>query len=420
MAKVKKEEVAKKTTDENVETKGATKEGKLKVKKPSLKRIDYDNEPIKVDLSKPIDTPEEKEEPKVENKVEDQPKEEKDDKVIEEVQEKVEQEKVEEEKVEDKKEETEQPVLEEITEEKTDEVVEDKVEEVKETVEEAVEEAKETGEDLPENIQKVVDFMNETGGDLEDYVKLNQDYSKYDDTSVLHEYYRQTKPHLTQDERNFLIEDSFSFDEEVDDVKDVKRKKLAFKEQVANAKNHMDGLKSKYYKEIKSGSKLAPEQQKAIDFFNRYNTDKVEADKAANKQRSVFKEKTNNVFNDKFKGFEYNVGEKKFRFNVKDVNEVKETQSNINNFTKKFMGKNDLIDNADGYHKALFTAMNSDAIANHFYEQGKADAIKQSVAKSKNIDMEPRQNHGEVNVGGYKVKAISGDDSNKLRFKIRK
>ena len=302
------------------------------------------------------------------------------------------------------------PVVEEVTNE----------EKVTEVIEQTIAESIETGKDLPENIQKVIDFMNETGGDLEDYVKLNQDYSKYDDTSVLHEYYRQTKPHLTQDERNFLIEDSFSFDEEVDDVKDVKRKKLAFKEQVANAKNHMDGLKSKYYKEIKSGSKLAPEQQKAIDFFNRYNTDKVEADKAANKQRSVFKEKTNNVFNDKFKGFEYNVGEKKFRFNVKDVNEVKETQSNINNFTKKFMGKNDLIDNADGYHKALFTAMNSDAIANHFYEQGKADAIKESVAKSKNIDMEPRQNHGEVNVGGYKVKAISGDDSNKLRFKIRK
>ena len=422
MAKVKKEEVAKKTTDENVEIKGATKEGKLKVKKPSLRKIDYDDKPIKVDLSKPIDTPEEesKEEPKVEEKVEDQPKEEKDDKVIEEVQENVEEEKVEEKKVEDKKEETEKPVLEEITEEKTDEAVEDKVEEVKETVEEAVEEAEKTGKDLPENIQKVIDFMNETGGDLDDYVKLNQDYSKYDDMSILHEYYRQTKPHLTQDERNFLIEDSFSFDEEVDEEKDVKRKKLAFKEQVANAKNHMDGLKSKYYEEIKLGSKLAPEQQKAIDFFNRYNKDKAETDKVAKKQRSVFTEKTNNVFNDKFKGFEYNVGEKRFRFNVKDVNEVKETQSDINNFTKKFMDKNNLINNADGYHKALFTAMNSDAIANHFYEQGKADAIKESIAKSKNIDMEPRQNHGEVNVGGYKVRAISGDDSNKLRFKIKK
>ena len=400
MAKVKKEEVAKKTTDENVEIKGATKEGKLKVKKPSLKRIDYDNEPIKVDLSKPIDTPEEKEEPKVEEKVEDQPKEEKDDKVIDEVQENVEEEKVEEKKVEDKKEETEQPVLEEITEEKTDEAVEDKVEEVKETVEEAVEEAEKTGEDLPENIQKVIDFMNETGGDLDDYVKLNQDYSKYDDMSILHEYYRQTKPHLTQDERNFLIEDSFSFDEEVDEEKDVKRKKLAFKEQVANAKNHMDGLKSKYYEEIKLGSKLAPEQQKAIDFFNRYNKDKAETDKVAKKQRSVFTEKTNNVFNDKFKGFEYNVGDKRYRFNVKDVNEVKETQGDINNFTKKFMDKNNFINNADGYHKA--------------------DAIKESIAKSKNIDMEPRQNHGEVNVGGYKVRAISGDDSNKLRFKIKK
>ena len=417
MAKVKKEEVAKKTTDENVETKGATKEGKLKVKKPSLKRIDYDNEPIKVDLSKPIDTPEEKEEPKVENKVEDQPKEEKDDKVIEEVQEKVEQENVEEEKVEDKKEETEQPVLEEITEEKTDEVVEDKVEEVKETVEEAVEEAKETGEDLPENIQKVIDFMNETGGDLEDYVKLNQDYSKYDDTSVLHEYYRQTKPHLTQDERNFLIEDSFSFDEEIDEEKDVKRKKLAFKEQVANARSHLDKMKSNYYEEIKSGVKLTPDQQKAIDFYNSYTTENKKSQKTAEQQKLTFMEKTNSVFDAKFKGFEYNVGDKRFRFNVNDVDAVKNTQSDINNFVSKFLDKNNMMNDANGYHKSLFTAMNSDAIANHFYQQGKADAIKETMAKAKNVDMSPRET-GTVETGGMKVKAL-GDDSNRLRFKIK-
>ena len=418
MAKVKKEEVAKKTTDENVETKGATKEGKLKVKKPSLKRIDYDNEPIKVDLSKPIDTPEEKEEPKVENKVEDQPKEEKDDKVIEEVQEKVEQENVEEEKVEDKKEETEQPVLEEITEEKTDEVVEDKVEEVKETVEEAVEEAKETGEDLPENIQKVIDFMNETGGDLEDYVKLNQDYTKLDDMSLLRQYYNQTKPHLNGEEINFLIEDSFSYDEEVDEALDVKRKKLAFKEQVADARSHLDKIKSNYYEEIKSGVKLTPDQQEAIDFYNSYTTENEQSQKTAEKQKLTFMEKTNNVFDTKFKGFEYNVGDKRFRFNVNDVDKVKNTQSDLNNFVSKFLDKNNMMKDASGYHKSIFTAMNSDAVANHFYQQGKADALKQTMQKAKNVDMSPRE-VGGVEAGGIKVRMV-GDDTNKLRFKINK
>jgi hypothetical protein len=305
-------------------------------------------------------------------------------------------------------------VLEEITEDSTEE----EVAEVEEKVEEAVAEAEATGKPLPENIQKLVDFMEETGGDIQDYVKLNQDYSKLKDNDVLYEYYKQTKPHLTNDEINFLIEDSFSYDEEVDEERDIKRKKLAFKEQVASARSHLDGQKSKYYEEIKAGSKLTPEQQKAWDFFNRYNKESEENKKIAKTQSEVFKLKTNKVFNDKFKGFEYNVGDKKFRFNVNNVEEVKTTQSDISNFTKKFLDKNATLSDAKGYHKSLFTAMNADAIAKHFYEQGKADAMKASVAKAKNIDMNPRQAHGEVNIGGMKVKVL-GDNSSDFKFKIK-
>ena len=245
--------------------------------------------------------------------------------------------------------------------------------------------------------------MEETGGDLEDYVKLNQDYSGLDNHSLLKEYYKATKPHLNFEEIDFLMEDSFAYDEDVDDERDIKRKKLALKEQVAGAKNHLDGLKSRYYEDIKSGSKLTGEQQKAIDFFNRYNTESKEQEKIAESQQSTFLNKTDNVFNDKFKGFEYNVGEKKFRFNVRDVNKTKENQSDITNFVGKFLDKkNELLD-AKGYHKSLFSAMNADAIANHFYEQGKADALKDSIAKSKNIDMDPRQQHGNiVESGGSK------------------
>jgi len=408
----KNEKVVKETTNEKqeaVETKMANEDGKLKVKKkPSMKRVDYTNEPVKVDMSNPpIDEtqPKEKEEEVKEKEV----KEEETTPVVEEVVEEVKEE------VENKEEETEKPVIEEVTEQE----VEEKVEEVEEAVEEAVEAAEKTGEELPENIQKVVDFMNETGGDLEDYVKLNQDYSKYDDMSMLREYYKQTKSHLTDDEISFLIEDSFKYDEDVDEERDVKRKKLAFKEQVANAKNHMDGLKSKYYAEIKSGAKLAPEQQKAVDFFNRYNKESKESEKIAEEQRSVFDKQTNTLFNKTFKGFEYNVGDKKYRFNVKDVNKVKETQSDINNFVGTFLDKKNQMKDAAGYHKSLFTAMNADAVANHFYEQGKADGIKESVARSKNIDMTPRQNLGEIETGGVKYKVISGQDSNKFRFKSK-
>jgi hypothetical protein len=329
-------------------------------------------------------------------------------------------EEIKEEEVKEEVKEEETPILEEITDEE-EKPVEEKVEEVAEEITEAIEEAKETGEPLPENIQKVVDFMNETGGSLDEYVKLNQDYSKLDDNQLLREYYKQTKTHLTDDEISFLMEDQFSVDEDVDEERDIRRKKLALKEQVASAKNHLDGLKSKYYEEIKAGVKLTPDQQKAVEFFGRYNKEQSEIKKVQEQRVNLFKTKTSEVFSDKFKGFEYNIGEKKFRLNVKDPSKVKTTQSDINNFVKKFTNDKNEINDAAGYHKSLFTAMNPDVIANHFYEQGKADAVKESVAKAKNVSMDPRQSHSEtIEAGGMRVRAIAGDNSRKLRVKIRK
>tara|TARA_B110000858_G_scaffold158374_1_gene181500 strand:- start:1053 stop:2222 length:1170 start_codon:yes stop_codon:yes gene_type:complete len=287
-----------------------------------------------------------------------------------------------------------------------------------EEIEEAISMAEETGDALPENLQKLVDFMKETGGDLNDYVKLNQDYSELDDQNLLREFYTQTKPHLNSEEINFLMEDTFSYDEEEDDDRDIRRKKLALKEQVADAKSHLDGQKSKYYEEIKMGSKLPEEAQKAMNFFNRYNKESKESDKHAELQAKTFSKKTNEVFNDKFKGFEYNVGEKKFRFNVNNVDSVKVDQSSINNFVGKFLDKNNLITDAKSYHKSLFTANNADAVAAHFYEQGKSDALKESIANSKNIDMSPRQANKPVDTGGMKFKVL-GDDSSSFKFKIK-
>tara|TARA_R110000868_G_scaffold28729_3_gene107387 strand:- start:387 stop:1610 length:1224 start_codon:yes stop_codon:yes gene_type:complete len=384
-------------------------EGKVKVKRrPSMKKKVIDDI-IKVDLSKP------KEEEKVENVVEEQQPVAEEPTTSEAVGEQNPESEPEQESEKQVPEDEQDSVLSEVTEEE----VQEQTEELTDKVEEAVKEQEQTGVDLPENIQKVVDFMNETGGDLQDYVKLNQDYSKLNDNFLLAEYYRQTKPHLSQDEVSFLMEDTFSYDEEVDEERDIKRKKLALKEQVANARVHLDGLKSKYYEEIKMGSKLAPEQQKAVDFFNRYNQETEESNKLAEKQKSIFLNKTNQVFNDQFKGFDYDVGDKKYRFNVKESDKVKETQSDINNFVKKFLNKNNEVEDAKGYHKSLFTAMNPDAVAKHFYDQGKADAIKDSVTKSKNISMDSRQLHGNMEAGGVKVKVL-GDDANSFKFKIKK
>jgi len=312
---------------------------------------------------------------------------------------------------------TEQPIMEEVTEE------EQKIEEVAEVVEEAVEEAVATGKPLPENIQKLVNFMDETGGDIQDYVNLNRDISKLDDSDVLDEYYRTTKSHLSAEERNFLLEDTYGFDEEAEDPKEIRKKKIALKEQVAEARAYLDGQKSKYYEEIKAGSKLTPEQQEAINFYNKYNEDSKKQEELNKKSKRTFLNKTDSFFGQNFKGFEYNVGDKKYRFNVKDVDKVKTTQSDINNFINKFVGEDkSTIDDTAGYHKSLYTAMNADAIAKHFYEQGKADAIKSQVAKDKNINLEPRKTHGETNVGGvkYRVLGQSSSDIKNRSFKIRK
>jgi hypothetical protein len=371
---------------------------KLKVKKPKMKKLKQDDEPIKVDLSKPQQTEDNVTKVDIsENKPE-----------VEEVTEEVK-------PVEEKQEET--PVVQEITEEEAKEV-----EELVTETKEAIVEAQETGKELPENIQKLMNFMEETGGDLNDYVRLNRDYSDMDNHTLLREYYKNTKPHLTDEEISFMMDDQFSYDEEENDEKEIRRKKLALKEQVASAKAHLDGQKSKYYEEIKAGSKLTSEQQKAVDFFNRYNKEQESNKKIQEQNKKTFLNKTNEVFGDKFKGFEYNVGDKRFRFNVKDVDQVKEDQSDINNFVKRFLNKNSEIEDANGYHKSLFTATNADAIAKHFYEQGKADALKDSIAKSKNVNMDARQSHSApTEAGGLKFRVLGEDNVRQnSEFKIRK
>ncbi len=272
-------------------------------------------------------------------------------------------------------------------------------------------------QELPENVEKLVAFMKETGGTVEDYARLNADYSNVDGEALLIEYYKQSKPHLDSEEIKFVIEDSFKFDEDLDEARDIKKKKLAYKEEVAKAKNYLDSLKDKYYAEIKLRPGVNQEQQKAMDFFNRYNEEQ-ELNKV---NQSRFHDQTNKLLNNEFKGFDFKVGEKKFRYGVKDPIKVADNQKDISTFIKTFLNDKGEVVDTKGYHKALYAARNADTIANHFYEQGKTDAIKNQLAKSKNISTEPRKTQdGNVFIDGFKVKAVSGQDSSKLRIKTRK
>ncbi len=305
--------------------------------------------------------------------------------------------------VEEKKNETSsEKVVEEVraTEEVISPIVEVKEEEVKEEVKEATKELKEavrdekvTGKPLPENIEKLVSFMEETGGTVEDYVRLNADYSSADDVTLLKEFYKQSKPHLNNEEIEFLLNDEFSYDEDEDDEKTVRKRKLAIKEEVAKAKNFLEQTKSKYYDEIKLRPGVTQEQQKAMDFFNRYNS---EQDKV-NKTREDFIDRSNKFFNEDFKGFDFKLKDKNVKYQVSNPSELAKNQNDIANFLKKFLNEDGAITDLSNYHKSLFAAQHIDTIASHFYEQGKADAVF---------------------LGGMKIKAVSGINSAKL--KIRK
>ena len=273
-----------------------------------------------------------------------------------------------------------------------------------------------SGKELPENIEKLVNFMEETGGDIQDYVRLNADYSNVDEDALLKEYYKNTKPHLNNEEIDFVIEEEFSYDTDIDEERDVKKKKLAKKEAVAEARNHLESLKQKYYDEIKLRPGVTQEQQKAMEFFNRYNNEQ----EIATQKHKKFIDNTKQMFTNDFKGFDFEVGEKKFRYGVKDPNAIAENQSNLNNFVERFLDKEGNVKDTKGYHKAMYAAQNIDKIVNHFYEQGKTDGIKTVVDGSKNPDTEVRQTQGDIFIGGLKVRAIDGVDSSRLKIKKSK
>jgi len=379
-------------------------EGDFKIKKKPgrPRKLNKKDEPIKVDLSK-------KEEEKKEDAVQEQTTDEvlvRDESPISEEVSK-----------EDVKETTDEPTekkekvvspIQEITEE---EVVEKVVKE------EPVAEVKQPEVNLPENVEKLVKFMEETGGTVEDYVRLNADYSNVDSDTLLKEFYKQTKPHLDMEEINFLLEDNFSYDEDMDEERDIRKKKLAYKEEIAKAKSFLEETKSKYYDEIKLRPGVTQDQQKAMDFFNRYN----EEQKTVQEQHNRFKSSTKNFFNQEFKGFDFNIGEKRFRYGVSNTEDVANSQSDLTNLVGKFLDNKGEVKDFKGYHKAIYAAQNADTIANHFYEQGKADAVKDMMAKSKNISNQPRAtSSGEVYINGMKVRAISGVDSSKLKIRTNK
>jgi hypothetical protein len=380
-------------------------EFKLKAKKPSPKKLNKTDEPIKVDLTQKQEEPIKVVIPKEETDA-------------------IQEQSTDESMLRDKQSEVglqevgerDQRATEDVIEEIFEQEIKQEVTDIKEELQFHTQEQTNNNTQLPENIEKLVSFMQETGGTIEDYVRLNADYSNVNNVALLKEYYKNTKPHLDAEEVEFLLEDKFFFDEDIDDEREIKLKKLAFKDEVSKARNFLEEAKKKYYAEIKARPGVNAEQQKAVDFFNRYNN---EQNKVA-QQQDAFKKQTSNLFNNEFKGFEFNLGEKRFRYNVQNPSQVAETQSNIQTFIGKFLDKEGNVTDVPGYHKALYSAMNADKIAAHFYEQGKADAVKQVVSNSKNPSMDAPRTASEPFINGFRVKSISSEDTSKLRIQTKK
>jgi hypothetical protein len=380
-------------------------EFKLKARKPSPKKLTKTDEPIKVDLTQKQEEPIKVVIPKEETDA-------------------IQEQSTDESMLRNKQpelglqemDEGNQGATEDVIEEIFEQEIKQEVADIKEELQFHTQDQTKNNVELPENIDKLVSFMQETGGTIEDYVRLNADYSNVNNVALLKEYYKNTKPHLDAEEVEFLLEDKFFFDEDIDDEREIKLKKLAFKDEISKAKTFLEEAKKKYYAEIKARPGVNAEQQKAVDFFNRYNN---EQNKVA-QQQDAFKKQTSNLFNNEFKGFEYNLGEKRFRYNVQNPNQVAETQSNIQTFVGKFLDKEGNVTDVPGYHKALYSAMNADKIAAHFYEQGKADAVKQVVSNSKNPSMDAPRTASEPFINGFRVKSISSEDTSKLRIQTKK
>tara|TARA_R110002020_G_scaffold248882_1_gene462873 strand:- start:21 stop:1373 length:1353 start_codon:yes stop_codon:yes gene_type:complete len=280
-------------------------------------------------------------------------------------------------------------------------------------------EIKEEEKVLPENVDKLVKFLEETNGTIEDYVNLNKDISKMDNISLLREYYAKTKPHLNAEDIDFLFNKNFAYDGEADDPQEIKAKTLAFKEELFNAQNYFTSNKEKYYADLKLRKQptLTPKQNEAIEYYNNYK----QQQEGIEDKKQNFLNQTEKVFNDNFKGFDFKVGENKYRYKIDNPKKVKEFQSSINNWINSHVD-NDTghIKDASIYHKSLFAAQNADKIANHFYEQGRADAIRESAKQAKNIKMDPRADNASMpktNTSGIRAISSNDDNPNKLRIK---
>ena len=280
---------------------------------------------------------------------------------------------------------------------------------------------KEANLDLPEDVSAYFKYKQETGRGIEDFYNLQKDFDSMDDNAVLANYYSSVEEGLDEIDIQDLIEDKFSYDEELDEEREVKKLKLAKKRELAKAKKFLNEQKDKYNIPLESsGGGLSEDQEKSLNAYKSYIEESKSLEEANSKKAEFFVQKTNDVFNSDFKGFDFNVSDTKLTFKPGTAEELKNKQSNVGNFISQYVGTDGLITDAIGYHKALSVAMNPDKFAQYFYDQGVANAVDNVSRKSKNINMDIRQQSQTVSKDGMKIRPVSNSRNEHGRgLKIR-
>lgn len=275
-------------------------------------------------------------------------------------------------------------------------------------------------QELPEEVEKYLQYKSDTKRGLRDFVKANEDFSDYNEEALLREYYKQSNPELDDSDIDYLIEDKFSIEENIDTERDIKRKTLDKKQELHKAKQYFEQMRDKYRAPLESSTDALPEDvKKAVEFYQQYNDDSSKRQEAEAKQRDVFRKKTGEFFNENFEGFEFNLGDKKLKYKPKDVSEVVNLQSDLSNFINKHLDSEGNLGDPKKYHTALNMAMNPEAYAKFFYEQGKADAVNEVVRDGKNINMDVRTN-ADSSKPGVKYRVINDGANFGRGLKIRK
>tara|TARA_B100001093_G_scaffold1295_1_gene1318 strand:- start:1321 stop:2472 length:1152 start_codon:yes stop_codon:yes gene_type:complete len=278
---------------------------------------------------------------------------------------------------------------------------------------------KETAPELPEDVSMYLKYKQETGRGISDFYNTQRDFDTMDDDSLLAEFIAQNEEGLDAIDIQDIMDDKFGFDEELDDPKDIKRKKLSKKRELAKARKFLTEQKDKYKVPLESSRDgLSADQQENLNAYKKYIDESKTIQEAADKRYDYFLTKTKEVFTNEFKGFDFTLGENKFTYKPGTSDELINTQSDINNFIKKFTDEKGLMKDASGYHKSLAVAMNPEKFAQYFYDQGVSSAVDNVAKKSKNINMDVRQSPQVTIKDGRKIRSIGNQSSGRgLRIK---